>query len=130
MTFPEAATHIPIDYWRAITRRGVQSLGFSVRRTLSGPALVAELTEPLAGWVRRAALAAIVIHDLAANSIEPPIAAARAVLTMALERGAASDPLKLYQDLLAEAVWVAVQDDPPRRLEALSADSPFRVSVD
>ncbi|NQE61453.1 hypothetical protein [Caulobacter sp. RHG1] len=115
-----ALTDEPIDYWRAVVRRGVLCLGFCVQHTVQGPILVADLSEPLDGWSRRAAVAAIAIHNLTAGSIDPPIAAARTVLAMALDKSAASAPLADYQALLCAAVWSAVEDDPPRRIEALS----------
>lgn len=108
-----------IDYWRTVTRRGVMALGFCVLRTTDGPHLVAELSGPLDGWTRRAALAAIDIHDNVQGTRDLALIAAHAVLIMALERTPAVAALEAYQDLLTEAVWRAVQDDPPRRIEIL-----------
>ncbi|MGH1558243.1 hypothetical protein ACRAWD_11425 [Caulobacter segnis] len=50
--------------------------------------MVAELTGPLDGWARRAALAAISVHDAVQSTNNLPLIAAHAVLIMALERTA------------------------------------------
>ncbi len=119
MTLAQDYGQEPIDYWRAVTRRGVLALGFCVRRTADGPHLVAELSGPLDGWTRRAALAAIGIHDDVQGTRDLALIAAHAVLIMALEHTSAMAALEAYQGLLGEALWRAVQDDPPRRIEML-----------
>jgi hypothetical protein len=120
MTPPQDLGSEPIDYWRAVIRRGVLALGFRVQRTIEGPALVAEPAGPLDGWTGRTALAAIAVHDKVKATRDAPLIAAHAVLVMALEQSAAVTALAAYQDLLAAAVWKVVEEDPPRRIEALS----------
>lgn len=123
MTSPADTGSEPIDYWRAVTRRGVLALGFSVRRSPDGPVLVAEPVGPLAGWTRRAALAAIAVHDDVHATRDLALIASHAVLLLALERSAAVLALSAYQDLLDAAIWRTVSADPARGLEALSRGS-------
>lgn len=124
MTLSKDPSIEPIDYWRAVTRRGVLALGFRVQRSAGGPTLVAELTGPLDGWARRAALAAISVHDDVQSTNDLPLIAAHAVLIMALERTPAVAALAAYQDLLSQALWKAVEADPARRFETLSQGVP------
>lgn len=124
MTQPPNPELEPIDYWRAVSRRGVLALGFCVRREVGGPVLVAELTGPLEGWTRRAALAAIAVHQDVTATRDLPLIAAHAVLIMALERSAAVTALAAYQDLLDGALWRAIEADPARQIEALSQGEP------
>lgn len=124
MTLSQDPSIEPIDYWRAVTRRGVLALGFRVQRSAGTPTLVAELTGPLDGWTRRAALAAISVHEAVQRTNDLPLIAAHAVLIMALERTPAVAALAAYQDLLSEALWKAVEVDPARRIETLSQGAP------
>ena len=77
------------------------------------------------GWTRRAALAAIGVHDDAERTRDLALVAARAVLTMALEHTPAMTALEAYQGLLIDAVWRAVEDDPPRKIEILGRSAPI-----
>ncbi|WP_145998458.1 hypothetical protein [Caulobacter flavus] len=119
MTLPPDPGSEPIDYWRAVTRRGVLALGFRVQRSPEGPVLVAEPVGPLEGWTKRAAMAAIAVHEDVQATRDLALIASHAVLLLALERSAAVLALSAYQDLLAAAIWRTVSANPARGLEAL-----------
>ncbi|AYV48550.1 hypothetical protein CFHF_20015 [Caulobacter flavus] len=109
----------PVDYWPQVVRQGVLALGFSVHRGFGAPILSADFIGPLEGWTRRAAQAALAMHKEAELSDDEQLVQARLRLLAALEQSAAADELAAYQDRLARAVWAAVRQDPPRRIEAL-----------
>ncbi len=113
---PEA----PIDYWRAIARRGVMAVGFSVWRFAGETWLGAKIATPQAGLVQRAAHAALEI-DKAIALEDGADGAVRQALAQALETGPAPAQQAAYQALLIERLWRAIEACPAQRLAALAA---------
>lgn len=108
-----------VDYWREVARLGVMALGFSIGRAFGAPVLSAEFVEPLDGWTRRAAKAALALHKEAQLSQDAGLVAAHDALLEALESSAAVAELAAYQTRLAKTLWTLIQEDPPRLIEAL-----------
>lgn len=113
---PEA----PIDYWRAVARRGVMAVGFSVWRFAGETWLGARILAPQTGLVRRAAYAAIEIDKAIALETGPD-EVVRLALAHALEAGPAPVQQAAYQALLVERLWRAIAACPAQRLAALAA---------
>ena len=110
----------PIDYWRAIARRGVMALRFTVWRFAGETWLGAEAQGAPEGLVRRAAHAALEI-DKAIALESGPDEAARQAFAQALAQGPAPRQAAAYQALLVERLCQEIEPDPAQRLAALAA---------
>ncbi|MBO9547286.1 hypothetical protein [Caulobacter sp.] len=110
----------PIDYWRAIARRGVLALRFKVGRFAGETWMGAAASGAPEGLVRRAAHAAIALDKTIALETSADEAVRRA-LADALEHGSAPRQASAYQAVLIARLWGAIQDAPAQRLAALAA---------
>ena len=115
-----SAPEAPIDYWRAIARRGVLALRFKVWRFAGETWMGATAADAPEGLVRRAAHAAIELDKTIALETGPD-EAVRQALADALDHGAAPRQTSAYQALLIARLWEAIQDAPAERLAALAA---------
>lgn len=120
MMSQNAGSEGPIDYWREVARRGVMALGFSIARHSGETWMMAELVAPQEGSVRRAAHAAMEIHQLIAMESSSAAWAAREALSASLEMGPAARELAIYQGLLLERLWREIKDAPAARLSQLT----------
>jgi hypothetical protein len=116
----------PIDYWDEVCWRGVQALGFSLKRQGHDRVwMAAELADDDAGPVRRAAYAAIELHKLVGLERGTALRHAYDLLLSLLEAGPARDEVHAYQAELARRLRSDISSDPARALEALAHPHEF-----